>query len=40
MDIETPSSPTRNPFDDSAISDEDLYLKMKDIESEIEFLKL
>jgi 26S proteasome regulatory subunit T3 len=37
MDIE---SPVKQPFDEMALSDENLYLKMKEIEGEIEFLKL
>lgn len=37
MDVE---SPTKQPFDEFALSDENLYLKMKEVEAEIEFLKL
>jgi len=37
MDIE---SPQRHYFDDAVLSDEDLFLKMKEVEAEIEFLRL
>ena len=37
MDIE---SPVKQPFDEMALSDENLYLKMKEVEAEIDLLKL
>ena len=37
MDVE---SPQRHYFDEAVLSDEDLYLKMKEVEAEIELLKL
>jgi ATP-dependent 26S proteasome regulatory subunit len=38
MDIESPVR--HNTFDEESMSDENLYLKMKEVEAEIEFLKL
>ena len=42
MDIEspTPHAHSQNYFDEAVLTDEDLFLKMKEVESEIEFLKL
>ena len=37
MDVE---SPAKQPFDEFSLTDENLYLKMKEVEAEIEFLKL